>query len=124
MSFSLSTLRGNKYVTAAIAMALGVALSPLPAMAEDGGRVCLQNRDIERTKVLNDHQIVFFTGHNKGYVNNLESKCATLVREDGFSRTDASDEYCDNLVTIRVLRTGEACLLGKFTPYEKPTAHS
>jgi hypothetical protein len=121
MSFNLDTLRRNRYVSAAIAMALGVALSPISAMAEGGERICLQNRDIERTKVLNDHQILFYTGQHKAYLNNLATKCSTLVREDGFSRTDASDEYCDNLVTIRVLRTGEACLLGKFTPYDKPT---
>lgn len=121
MSFNLDTLRRNKYVSAAIAMALGAALSPISAMAEGSERICLQIRDIERTKILNDHQILFYTGQHKAYLNTLATKCSTLVREDGFSRTDASDEYCDNLVTIRVLRTGEACLLGKFTPYDKPT---
>jgi hypothetical protein len=112
--------------------ALGVAalLAPLPAVAQDAPSVakpiCLDAHRIDHTEVLNNHQILFYmVGKEKGskvWINNLAQRCPTLTRSDGFvwSDSEGTPKYCDNLEIIRVIQSGETCLLGAFTPYEKP----
>jgi len=53
-------------------------------------------------------------------VNNLTVPCRTLTRQDGFVWRSGIPEYCDNVESVRVIRTGETCLLGAFSPYAKP----
>jgi hypothetical protein len=98
----------------------GAALSVVPAALAEDGQVCLQSREIDHTKILNDHQIVFYMTGHKAWVNNLPNKCTALREDLGFVHVSSSDEYCDNIETIKVRPTNEPCLLGKFTPYEKP----
>jgi hypothetical protein len=98
------------------------AVSVAPTVLAEGSQVCLQSRDIDHTKILNDHQIVFYMAGHKAWVNNLPNKCPALREDLGFSHVSSTDEYCDNLETIKVRPTNEACLLGKFSPYEKPAS--
>ena len=46
------------------------------------------------------------------------------MRQDGFAWDSVIPRYCDNLEIIRVIRTGEVCQLGAFTPYEKAASPS
>jgi hypothetical protein len=116
--------RGGRILFAAAALAAFAAASPAVAQpADDHKPVCLQINRIDHTEVLNDHQILFYLigkerGH-KVWINNLTHRCATLDRTEGFAWQSSIPEYCDNLEIIRVLRTGETCTIGAFTPYEK-----
>ncbi len=113
----------------AVSLSLGTAalclMTPAPAAAQDAGSskpVCLDVARIDHTEVLNNHQILFYMLGRKVWINNLKGNCATLDRTDGFVWESRIEKYCDNLETIRVIRTGEVCLLGAFTPYQKPPA--
>lgn len=124
----------NRFVprTGAILFALAAiaaSMAPVSAFAQDrefaeGKPVCLQVNRIDHTQVLNDHQILFYMLGRKVWVNNLTNRCTTLTPQEGFVWESSIPKYCDNLEIIRVLRTGEVCMLGAFTPYEKPAKAS
>jgi len=102
-----------------------LAMSPIaraedPAGAEPKRPVCLDINRIDHTEVLNDHQILFYMNGKEIWVNNLTIPCRSLTRQDGFVWKSSVPQYCDNIESIRVIRTGEVCLLGTFSPYQKP----
>jgi hypothetical protein len=103
---------------------LAGTLAPSAALADEAGGggkpVCLDVNRIDHTEVLSDHQILFHMYGEKTWVNTLASRCSTLTRQDGFVWVSRLPKYCDNVETIRVIRTGEVCMLGAFTPYGKP----
>ena len=107
--------------------ALAVAVAALEARADPpaGKPVCIPSYDIDHTETPDDQTILFYmrAGH-KAWKNTLVNRCVGLrINSRGFTyepTSPGSDEICDNLVTIRLNDTGQVCLLGKFTPYEKP----
>ncbi len=108
-----------------LALAVTALITGRPAAAQEQNSakpICLEVNRIDHTQVLNSHQILFYMLGRKVWVNNLQGSCATLTPSDGFIWESRIDKYCDNLETIRVIRTGETCLLGAFTPYVKPGA--
>jgi hypothetical protein len=109
------------------AFAALLALSAAPAaLALDvaGKPVCLEVNRIDHTEVLNSNQILFYMYGKKIWLNTLNSPCTTLTRQEGFAWESGIPRYCDNLEIIRVIRTGQVCQLGAFTPYEKPARPS
>jgi hypothetical protein len=112
------------------ASATAMLITPGAVAAQDDGAapkaapVCLDVTRIDHTEVLNDHQILFYMYGKKTWVNNLTARCPSLTRQDGFVWSSWVPRYCDNLETIRVIRSGEVCMLGAFTPYEKPAKPS
>ncbi len=120
-------LQFHRMLIAASALVAGLVLVPLPADADDAAPaksspVCLDVYRIDHTEILNDHQILFHMRGKQVWVNNLTNRCSTLTRDEGFVWESRIAKYCDNLETIRVIRTGQVCMLGAFTPYEKPKA--
>jgi hypothetical protein len=93
--------------------------SAAPAFAETPPS-CLHADEVDHTHALNDHQILFYMRGNKVWLNTLQYGCTTLPIQQGFVWSSSFPEYCANSETIRVVRTGEVCRLGDFTPYEKP----
>lgn len=112
--------RGKMNLFAAVAVLAALA-APASAFAADaaGKPVCLDVNRIDHTEVLNSRQILFYMYGKKVWVNTLTNNCSTLTRQDGFAWESSITKYCDNVEIIRVLRTGEVCTLGAFTPYEK-----
>jgi hypothetical protein len=114
-------------LTAALFTVASILVSATPAVAdqgEDPKSVCLRADEVDHTKVLNDHQILFYMRGKQVWLNTLAGRCATLPIQDGFAWSSFFPKYCSNVETIRVLRTGEVCKLGEFTPYEEPVNHS
>ncbi len=111
----------NRMSLFAVAAAVAALAAPVSAIAADaaGKPVCLDVNRIDHTEVLNSHQILFYMYGKKVWVNTLTNNCSTLTRQDGFEWESGIAKYCDNLEIIRVLRTGQTCTLGAFTPYEK-----
>ena len=112
--------------TAAAAVIYFVLAGPA-VLAEEGkpsldSQVCLDSRLIDHTQVLNDHQILFYMGGREVWINNLPKSCRALRYDEGFVHATNYPQYCDNMETIRVRPTGQPCLLGKFTPYQKPAS--
>jgi hypothetical protein len=115
--------RAILFAAAAIAGLVGAPVAGFAQAADDHKPICLQANRIDHTEILNNHQILFYmTGRaygHKVWINNLTSRCTTLDRTEGFAWESSIPEYCDNLEIIHVLRTGETCTIGAFTPYEK-----
>ena len=106
--------------TSLIALAALLMLTAAPAalaLDENGKPVCLEINRIDHTEVLNDHQILFYMHGKKVWLNTLSNRCTTLTRQDGFVWDSSLPKYCENVELIHVLRTGQVCQLGAFTPY-------
>ena len=112
-------------------MLVGAALLALAGCSEDepaaatnsstaGNGVCLQTSQIDHTEIVNDSAIVFFMKDGKAYMNSMRIPCPSLQMEGGFAYTADVAEICSNSQTIRVLRSGNFCELGQFTPFTPP----
>jgi hypothetical protein len=78
--------------------------------------ICLDTYRIDHTDVPDESTIVFHMRGGKTWVNKLPVRCSGL-RFHGFSYVvRGPNEICGNLQSIRVLETGNYCLLGPFTP--------
>jgi hypothetical protein len=108
-----------------ILVALAAFAAAVPALAQPETKgVCLHANEIHHTQVLNNRQILFYMRGNKVWLNTLQGPCSTLPIEEGFSMLSDFSEFCANAQAIRVVRTGQVCALGEFTPYENPVGHS
>jgi hypothetical protein len=114
------------------AIALLAAVAAAPAVAQTGpqvptGPVCLRpsdvpNEPIPRTKVLDPQTVLFYTREGQVWENRLKTPCRGLMFH-GFSVVGRGDgEICSNATSIRVIESGETCVLGAFTPYTPPPA--
>jgi hypothetical protein len=81
-----------------------------------GGNVCLWTYMIDHTHVVDRNTLLFYTKDGHVWRNDLKSPCPGLEFH-GFSFVSRSDQICSNAVGIRVIRTGEVCALGPFSPY-------
>lgn len=126
MPYRLGDTVAMRVKASLLAVAAAGLMLPAPALAADeaGKPVCLDVNRIDHTEVLNDRQILFYMYGKKIWLNTLSNRCTTLTRQDGFAWESSIPRYCDNLEIIRVIRTGEVCTLGAFTPYEKPARPS
>ena len=106
-------------VLAGIGVQPALAQSSAPAQSS----VCIQGYNIEDTERPNDNTIVLHMKDGTTYVNHTVGRCPGLANDpEGFtwSPTDSgSDEYCSNLVTIRLNTTNSVCLLGAFEKQAK-----
>ena len=113
------------------AVAVLAALAATSAGAEVGplnptGPVCLQpalvpNEPIPRTKVLDPQHILFYTREGQVWMNRLKTPCRGLMFH-GFDVVGREGEICSNATSLRVIKSGETCQLGAFTPYTPPPA--
>jgi hypothetical protein len=117
------TLNFGMLMTAAI-LALAGCSDDAPAtdaQAEPAGNgVCLPTAQIDHTEIVNDSAIVFFMKDGKAYMNTMRIPCSSLKMEDGFAYIADVPEICSASQTIRVLRSGNFCELGQFTPFAPP----
>jgi hypothetical protein len=80
---------------------------------------CLQTRDIVSTDSKDGKTLVFKMRDGSTLVNHLQGICPDL-KFNGFAWVirGGIDEVCENEQTLRVLQSGEICVLGKF---DQPT---
>jgi hypothetical protein len=120
-------LRGSKgdfmskilFGTAAVAICMGFAA---PAFA--AANICISTRDIQSSTPKDDGSAITFKMRDGSvWRNDLNGRCPDL-KFDGFAWTirNPGETVCENEQTIRVLRSGEICQLGKFTQITPPRA--
>ena len=103
------------------AMLIGGQLVLQPALAQ--APVCIEGYNIEDTERPNNNTIVFHMKDGSTYENHTVGVCAGLAADpEGFSFSPTSsgnDEYCSNLVTIKLNSFKSECLLGAFVKVPK-----
>jgi hypothetical protein len=104
---------------AAVLLSSGIAAAQMGAgvgTTTGGGNVCLWTYQIDHTHVLNPRTVLFYMKDGHVWRNDLKGPCPGLTF-NGFSFVTPSDNICSNAVPIKVIRTGETCSLGAFSPY-------
>jgi hypothetical protein len=106
---------------AAAALVLGAgsaasAQSPGVGTTTGGGHICLWTYQIDHTHYVDPRTVLFYMKDGHVWQNNLKSPCPGLAFH-GFDYVTRSDQICGPEIGIRVIRTGEACSLGEFTPF-------
>jgi len=98
--------------------ALVLAASPAAAAT-----MCVQSRDI-LSATSNDGKLMTFRMRDgRMLVNHLQGTCSDL-RFNGFSWVlHGTNDVCENQQSLKVLRSGQICVLGKFDIVkDKPVA--
>ena len=104
---------------AAMLAALIVVTAVMPAEATN---ICLSTRNIRSSTPQDDGAaIVFKMNDGSVWRNDLHGRCPDL-KFNGFAWTirNPDESVCENEQTLRVLRSGEICALGKFTQITPP----
>ena len=109
-------------LSAIAALAAMLAGGAAPAFGEEsvGKPVCLDIIRIHQTTVKDASTIDFHMRDGSVYRNTLRYACPD-IRWFGFTYViNGPNEICDNTQPIRVLHTGETCMLGAFTQITPP----
>lgn len=100
-----------------LAMAIliaGWAVTTVPVLAQP---TCISTRNIVSTRTQRDGRAMLFRMRDGSvWRNDLRTPC-TGLRFNGFAWTvrDPAGMVCENTQSLRVLRTGQVCMLGRFT---------
>ena len=96
-----------KVIIATLALVVATAA---PATA----KMCVQSRDILGTNSKDGKLLTFKMRDGRVLVNHLQGVCSDL-KFDGFVWVlRGTEEVCENEQSLKVLRSGQTCLLGKF----------
>ena len=109
----------KKNILCAIIVATSVA-SPVWA-----ANMCLRTQDIRSTSSRDGKTLVFKMRDGRILVNHLQGICPDL-KFNGFDWVvrGGTEEVCENIQSLRVLQSGEVCVLGKFDqPTNKPNVN-
>ncbi len=99
-----------KYLVSTLALA-GVVLAS-PAWAD---KMCINSRDIVSTNSKDGRTLVIKMRDGRTLVNHLQGVCSDL-KFNGFvwSLHSGDTQVCENEQSLRVLQSGQVCILGKF----------
>ena len=93
-----------------IAILVLTAAAASPATA----KMCVQSRDIVSTDSKDGKLMTFKMRDGSVLVNHLQGICSDL-RFEGFTWVlQGNDDICENEQSLKVIRSGQTCLLGKF----------
>lgn len=126
-----------------VGLILGLSLSVSAAAQDEQGSAeeeeivydeftveCISLRQVRRTEVVDDRNILFYMSGQRVYHNLLPRPCGGLAREDRFSYQTSMGRLC-RLDHIRVLyddpfglREGNRCSLGVFHKMDREDAEA
>jgi hypothetical protein len=99
-----------KTIIATVAAVLAIT-AVSPALAAN---TCVQVRDIDSATSKDGKLMTFRMKDGRVLVNHLQGVCSDL-RYEGFVWTvRGTEDICENQQSLKVLRSGQICLLGKF----------
>ena len=110
----------KKVLSGAAMLAALIVTMATPALA--AGSICLSTRDIRDTDAQKDGTAILFKMRDGSvWRNDLHGRCPDL-KYNGFawSTSNPLESVCENEQTLTVFRSGEVCVLGKFTQIAPP----
>ena len=99
-----------KTIIAAIAAAITLA-----AISPAAANMCVRSREIESATSKDGKLMTFRMRDGRVLVNHLQGVCSDL-RYEGFVWVlrGGDESICENQQSLKVLRSGQTCVLGKF----------
>jgi hypothetical protein len=92
-----------------------MAASPVSAAeAAKAAPVCVQVRDIVSTHSDDGKLMTFKLRDGRVLVNHLQGVCSDLKYEGFVWNVPGTEEICERQQSLKVLRSGQSCILGKF----------
>lgn len=98
-----------------ISKCAAVFATALGSSAAAAAPICLYTDRIENTSIPDARTIDFHMRDGTVWRNTLRNACPDLKWWGFVYVIHGPEEVCENLQAIRVLHTGETCLLGTFT---------
>jgi hypothetical protein len=96
-----------KMIIAILALT-AAAVSPATA------KMCVQSRDILSTNSKDGKLMTFKMRDGSVLVNHLQGVCSDLKFEGFTWVLRGNNDICENEQSLKVIRSGQTCLLGKF----------
>ncbi len=98
-----------------------IALCLAAAMATPAQALCVSERDVVSTTPSNDGKLLTLKMRDgRVLVNHLQGVCSDL-RFNGFVWVlRGPNDICENQQSLRVLQSGQICVLGRFDPAQTP----
>jgi len=105
-----------KQLVTGLVLAAVAAATITPAQA-----LCLSEMDIRDTKPSNDGRLLTLKMRDgRVLVNHLQGICRDM-RWTGFSWVlHGGHDVCENQTVVRVLESGQTCILGRFEDVKRP----
>jgi hypothetical protein len=101
------------------ALLAAMFLAVAPAMAAPA--ICINTRDISNSEEQNNGKAILFKMRDgTQWRNTLQTPCPDL-KFNGYSWVvrNPDESVCENVQSLRVLQSGEVCVLGKFEKVDK-----
>ncbi len=101
----------------------GFCLIGALAIAGPAFALCLSEQDVVSTTPSKDGKLLTFKLRDgRVLVNHLQGACPDL-RFNGFAWVlHGPNDICENMQSIRVIQSGQICVLGRFSPAGAPKA--
>ena len=86
----------------------------IAAMSPAAASMCVRTRDILSTNSKDGKLMTFKMRDGRILVNHLQGVCSDLKFNGFVWIIRGTQEVCENQQSLKVLRSGQICLLGKF----------
>ena len=95
-------------------MIIAILALTTAATSPAAAKLCVQSRDILSTDSKDGKLMTFKMRDGSVLVNHLQGVCSDL-RFEGFTWIlRGNNDICENEQSLKVIRSGQTCLLGKF----------
>ena len=95
-------------------MITAILFATVAAATPATAKMCVQSRDILSTDSKDGKLMTFKMRDGSVLVNHLQGTCTDLKFEGFAWVLRGNDDVCENEQSLKVLRSGQTCLLGKF----------
>ena len=104
-------------------MMIAILALTAAAVSPAAAKMCVQSRNILSTDSKDGKLMTFKMRDGSVLVNHLKGVCSDLRFEGFVWELRGNNDICENQQTLKVIRSGQTCLLGKFDVVKaKPVA--